>query len=212
MTLTETLSRVMTSCGGTSRTTVRSGMVTIRSSGQKRKMRPGPFGSASTRPRRKTTPRSYSLRTLIHSRRSEIPKTTTIRMTANCWGISCFLSFGRTLRRNPSTLTTCTASSVRTGASESAFQISPCTKTLPEGSRSSIARPISPTRPDLPVEHRRALGTGGEHGEESDHQRRRDRRSWRRDPGSERNAGSRSRNSNSEPSTSAMIPPTASRP
>src|SRR6187549_1386063 len=75
----------MTSCGGTSRTTVRSGIVTMRSSGQKRKMRPGPLGWGRTRPRRKTTPRSYSLSTRTQRRRSEMPKITSTKTIAT-WG------------------------------------------------------------------------------------------------------------------------------
>src|SRR3954468_17039087 len=63
-TLTETLSRVMTSCGGTSKTRVRRSTRTICWIGGTTKIRPGPF-TLSKRPRKNTTPRSYSRRILI---------------------------------------------------------------------------------------------------------------------------------------------------
>ena len=62
-TLTETLSLVTTSCGGTSSATVRSVTFTIFSNIGMRRMSPGPR-TPTNRPSRNTTPRSYSLRTL----------------------------------------------------------------------------------------------------------------------------------------------------
>src|ERR1017187_3652748 len=64
-TFTVTLSRVTTSCAGTSSVSMRSDTRTIRSTGANTKTSPGPFGSFSNRPSRKITPRSYSRRILI---------------------------------------------------------------------------------------------------------------------------------------------------
>src|SRR5215218_7528671 len=58
-----TLSRVMTSWGGTSMVTVLRSILTILSTKGRRMKSPGPFGPPWTRPRRKITPRSYSLTT-----------------------------------------------------------------------------------------------------------------------------------------------------
>src|SRR4028119_102215 len=55
----------MTSCGGTSMVTVLKSILTILSTNGRRMNSPGPFGPPCTRPRRKITPRSYSLTTLI---------------------------------------------------------------------------------------------------------------------------------------------------
>src|SRR5688500_8615868 len=64
------MSVVITSCGGTFSVIVRRSTLTIRSiTGMSRK-RPGPFGSGSSRPRRKITPRSYSRATLIAAKRN----------------------------------------------------------------------------------------------------------------------------------------------
>src|SRR6185436_12533655 len=63
----------MTSCGGTSMVTVRSGTLTILSMIGMRKMRPGPLAPI-TRPRRKITPRSYSRSTLIADVRRRNPR------------------------------------------------------------------------------------------------------------------------------------------
>src|SRR5918992_18980 len=60
-----TLSRVMTSWGGTSMVTVLKSILTILSTSGHNKKSPGPFGPPWTRPRRKITPRSYSLTTLM---------------------------------------------------------------------------------------------------------------------------------------------------
>src|SRR5689334_24410260 len=54
----------MTSWGGTSQATMRREILTILSIGQKIGTSPGPLSVFSTRPRRKTTPRSYSRKTL----------------------------------------------------------------------------------------------------------------------------------------------------
>ena len=67
----------MTSCGGTSSTTVRSDILIMRSIGQNRKKMPGPLACGSTRPRRKITARSYSLSTRIQR---ETRKTTRTKM------------------------------------------------------------------------------------------------------------------------------------
>src|SRR5260370_29193712 len=64
-TFTVTLSLVTTSCGGTSRLARRSEIRTMRSIGRKTRISPGPFGCGKTRPRRKTTARSYSERILM---------------------------------------------------------------------------------------------------------------------------------------------------
>src|ERR687898_573699 len=60
-----TLSRVMMSCGGTSMVTVLRSILTILSTKGKRINSPGPLGPPWTRPRRKITPRSYSLTILM---------------------------------------------------------------------------------------------------------------------------------------------------
>src|SRR5918912_4503130 len=64
LTFTETLSREITSCGGTSNTRVLRSTRTICWIGGTTKIRPGPF-TLSKRPRKKTTARSYSRRILI---------------------------------------------------------------------------------------------------------------------------------------------------
>src|SRR6266850_3361729 len=79
-TLTETLSRVITSCGGTSCTTVRSDTRTIRSIGNQISTRPGPLAVPSRRPSRNTTARSYSLRIL---RLEKTQKATATTMKTN---------------------------------------------------------------------------------------------------------------------------------
>src|SRR5712692_2190143 len=88
-TFTVTLSRVTTSCGGTSRVSIRRDTRTMRSTGTKTKQTPGPLGFVSTRPRRKMTPRSYSARILMEEMR--YTKTTmqkTINSVENSNGIS----------------------------------------------------------------------------------------------------------------------------
>src|SRR5215208_6561367 len=60
-----TLSRVMTSWGGTSMVTVLKSILTILSTSGHNTKSPGPLGPPWTRPRRKITPRSYSLTTLM---------------------------------------------------------------------------------------------------------------------------------------------------
>src|SRR5215204_5715081 len=60
-----TLSRVMTSWGGTSMVTVLRSILIILSTIGRRMKSPGPLGPPWTRPRRKITPRSYSLTTLM---------------------------------------------------------------------------------------------------------------------------------------------------
>src|SRR5215213_8456533 len=55
----------MTSWGGTSMVTVLRSILTILSTSGNNKKSPGPFGPPWTLPRRKMTPRSYSLTTLM---------------------------------------------------------------------------------------------------------------------------------------------------
>ena len=83
-TFTGTLSFVITSCGGTFSVTVRRSTLTIRSTIGIRMMRPGPFGSGSRRPSRKTMPRSYSRATLMApiANSSRRKRTTAKTMTA----------------------------------------------------------------------------------------------------------------------------------
>src|ERR1035437_8416797 len=69
LTLRVTLSRVMMSCDGTSMASWRRLTRTMVSTGRKTRMMPGPEASWRTRPRRKTTARSYSLRILMELRR-----------------------------------------------------------------------------------------------------------------------------------------------
>src|SRR5947199_6406466 len=72
-----TLSFVITSCGGMFSVIVRRSTFTIRSTTGMSRKRPGPFGSGSNRPSRKTMPRSYSRATLI----AEIKKRTSRKRT-----------------------------------------------------------------------------------------------------------------------------------
>src|ERR687885_312373 len=71
-----TLSRVMISCGGTSMVTVLRSILTILSTTGTRRKSPGPFGPPWTLPRRKITPRSYSLTTLTALYKTEATTTT----------------------------------------------------------------------------------------------------------------------------------------
>src|SRR3954464_9959902 len=94
-TRTGTLSLVITSCGGMLSVIVRRSTLTILSTTGIRKNSPGPFGCASSRPSRKTIPRSYSRATLIAAvRKSRIRKTIAARaMSAPVTGL--------TLRQGP---------------------------------------------------------------------------------------------------------------
>src|SRR4051812_34714490 len=74
-TFTETLSREITSCGGTSNTRVLKSTRTICWIGGTTKISPGPF-TLSKRPRKNTTPRSYSRRILIDAIASSTSRTT----------------------------------------------------------------------------------------------------------------------------------------
>src|SRR5256714_7825075 len=66
----------MTSCGGMLSVIGRRATLTIRSTIGISRKRPGPFGGSSSRPRRNTTPRSYSRATLIAAiRKSRTMKT-----------------------------------------------------------------------------------------------------------------------------------------
>src|ERR671920_679500 len=76
-----TLSRVMISCGGTSMVTVLKSILTILSTNGRRIKSPGPLGPPCTRPRRKITPRSYSLTILIALVRMDKTITTTATNT-----------------------------------------------------------------------------------------------------------------------------------
>src|SRR5919201_4185078 len=72
----------MTSWGGMFRVIVRRSTLTIRSTTGIRRNRPRPFGCGSSRPRRKTIPRSYSRATLIaETRKSRTRKRRTTTMT-----------------------------------------------------------------------------------------------------------------------------------
>src|SRR6202021_869877 len=75
-TLSVTLSRVMMSCGGTSRASWRNETRTMRSIGANTRMTPGPLAALKRRPRRKITPRSYSANIL-----TELSKYRTTMMT-----------------------------------------------------------------------------------------------------------------------------------
>src|SRR5262245_54909456 len=69
----------MTSCGGTSKATVRRLTRTMRSMGRNTRITPGPFGRGRSFPRRKMTPRSYSDRILTELIRYSRAMTTKIR-------------------------------------------------------------------------------------------------------------------------------------
>src|SRR5512140_3121871 len=81
-TFTDTLSRVMTSCGGTSRTTVRREIRIIVSKGQKMNVRPGPWGWGESRPSQNVTALAYSFRMLIHFEMKTITTKTTGTISA----------------------------------------------------------------------------------------------------------------------------------
>src|SRR5215204_5927688 len=68
----------MTSWGGTSMVTVLRSILTILSINGRRMKSPGPFGPPWTRPRRKITPRSYSLTTLTALSMTEATNSATI--------------------------------------------------------------------------------------------------------------------------------------
>src|SRR6266496_3491550 len=80
----------MLSCGGTSWTTVRRDIRTMRSNGQKMRTSPGPLGRFPSRPSQNVTARSYSFKTLIHLNRKMIPMKIAIRQPVleNTSGIS----------------------------------------------------------------------------------------------------------------------------
>src|SRR5262249_32667007 len=86
-TRTGTLSFVITSCGGMFKVIVRRSTRTMRSTIGIRKNSPGPLGSWTRRPSRKTMPRSYSRRTLTaaiaYSSTQNTPITKTISAAVN---------------------------------------------------------------------------------------------------------------------------------
>src|SRR5262249_19915931 len=96
LTETVTLSRVITSCGGTSMVTVRKLTLTMRSIGRNTRITPGPLAAGRTRPSLKITPRSYSGRILIELKRySAIIRITITGIDRNCvWSIACLLILG----------------------------------------------------------------------------------------------------------------------
>src|SRR5262245_13035090 len=96
LTETVTLSRVITSCGGTSMVTVRKLTLTIRSIGRKTRITPGPLAAGNTRPSLKITPRSYSGRILIELHRySTMIRNTITGIDRHCvWSIGCLLILG----------------------------------------------------------------------------------------------------------------------
>src|SRR5215208_4663194 len=73
----------MTSCGGTSMVTVLRSILTILSISGRRMKSPGPLGPPWTRPRRKITPRSYSLTTLMALSTTEATNSARITTTIN---------------------------------------------------------------------------------------------------------------------------------
>src|ERR671912_853962 len=83
LTFTDTLSRVMTSCGGTSMTIVRRLTRTMRSIGHATNVNPGPFGWSISLPSLKTTARSYSFRILIDANSQIATSTRGIRTGGN---------------------------------------------------------------------------------------------------------------------------------
>src|SRR5215211_6426604 len=76
-----TLSRVITSWGGTSMVTVLRSILTILSTIGRRMKSPGPLGPPCTRPSLKITPRSYSFTTLMALSMTEMTNTATITTT-----------------------------------------------------------------------------------------------------------------------------------
>src|ERR1043165_4060543 len=76
----------MTSWVGTSMVIVRRLTRTIRSIGQNTQIKPGPFGSAISRPIRKMTPRSYSRRTFSEMK-NQIKTITTAISTNGNWSM-----------------------------------------------------------------------------------------------------------------------------
>src|ERR671921_1080126 len=78
-----TLSRVMTSWGGTSMVTVLRSILTILSTNGSSRNSPGPLGPPWTLPRRKITPRSYSLTTFTALYKNEATTTTTTTSAIN---------------------------------------------------------------------------------------------------------------------------------
>src|SRR5688572_1871966 len=101
LTLTETLSREITSCLGTSSTIVRRSTRTIFWITGQTMMRPGPL-TPSKRPRKKMTPRSYSRRTLIELVSSMKTSTTTALQKIGSSVIASLLFLvGRDEQRQP---------------------------------------------------------------------------------------------------------------
>src|SRR5215213_4644403 len=78
-----TLSRVITSWGGTSMVTVLRSILTILSTIGRRIKSPGPLGPPWTLPRRKITPRSYSLTTLMALYKTDATTTMATTSTMN---------------------------------------------------------------------------------------------------------------------------------
>src|SRR5918998_5793995 len=81
----------MTSCGGTSMVTVLKSILTILSTNGRRIKSPGPLGPPCTRPRRKITPRSYSLTILMALSMTETTNIATIttKIAANPIPTAC---------------------------------------------------------------------------------------------------------------------------
>src|SRR5215213_7629066 len=78
-----TLSRVITSCGGTSMVTVLRSILTILSTKGSSRKSPGPLGPPWTRPSLKITPRSYSFTTFTALYKNEATTTTTTTSAMN---------------------------------------------------------------------------------------------------------------------------------
>src|SRR5215208_6359420 len=96
----------MTSWGGTSIVTVLSSTFTILSMNGKRMKSPGPLGPPWTRPRRKMTPRSYSLTifTALVNKNKTTTTTATTTMAANPIPIDCNKPMVACIRNSPFTL------------------------------------------------------------------------------------------------------------
>src|SRR5215469_3831727 len=99
----------MTSCSGTSSVSTRSETRIMMSIGKKMSTSPGPFATGSMRPRRRTTPRSHSLTTLMHLsshiRKRKTPIAITTRSAFIAASVRVPRASARPLLRNGRTVT-----------------------------------------------------------------------------------------------------------
>ena len=152
LTLTETLSRVITSCGGTSMTTVRRSMRTICCTAGMSRKKPGPL-TFQKRPSMNTTARSYSRRTRNDITASSTTMTQTFRIPVR-WPSSGSLDRRRRVARTsvrplrPVTRTLCPRLS---GTGLSTRHCSPWTRAQPSASTSSSVTPMLPISSSSPV-------------------------------------------------------------